>query len=147
MKELLIIMAGAFLVVSAVAGRFSAESAGNASVGLCLSTDKAEYAAGEPVVIVLTVFNHSGREVTFRFTSSKRYDFTIQDENGNEMWRWSEGRMFLMVLGEEVIGPGREEVIYTERYTGELKSGNYQVTGILAAADKAMSGSVTIVVE
>jgi len=55
--------------------------------------------------------------------------------------------MFAQMLGEETLGPGREEVVYTETHTGSLQPGGYKVTGALISANRPLSASLTITVE
>ena len=115
--------------------------------GVSLTTDKAIYAAGESIVIELIVFNRTSKNLTFDFRDAQHYDFIIEDTEGNSVWTWAEGRMFAQVLGEEVLGPGREEVIYTETFDEPLQPGRYKVTGALIAANRPMSASLMITIE
>ena len=115
--------------------------------GVSLTTDKAIYAAGETIVMELVVFNRSAENLTFDFGSAQHYDFIIEDTEGNSVWTWAEGRMFAQVLGEEVLGPGREQVVYTETFDEPLQPGRYKVTGVLIAANRPMSASVMITIE
>lgn len=115
--------------------------------GISVSVNKPIYSSGEPISMALYVFNNTGQEVTFLFSDAQRYDFTIEDEEGREVWRWSEGRMFAQVLGEETLGPGREEIRYTASYQGALEPSSYQITGIVVAKNRPMSASVSIVVK
>ncbi len=112
--------------------------------GFTISSDKAVYVSGEPIVMSLTVFNHSGSDTTFHFNSSQRYDFFIQGHEGKEVWRWSKGRAFGMMLGEESLGPSRTEATYSEVFKGPLKPGLYTVVGLLADVEASMSGEITI---
>jgi len=114
------------------------------SYGISMSTDKMSYSVNEPIKMTLKIFNYNEENVVFHFNTSQRYDFIIEDEEGNEVWRWSKDRMFAMVLGEETLGPTNPEIIYTVEYNGKLNSGYYKVTGILVAQDRPMSGSVII---
>ena len=115
--------------------------------GVSLRTDKAIYAAGESIVIELIVFNRTSKNLTFDFRDAQHYDFIIEDTDGNSVWRWAEGRMFAQVLGEETLGPGREEVVYTETYAGPLQRGGYEVTGALISSNRPLSASLTITIE
>mgnify|MGYP001030298021 CR=1 FL=1 len=119
----------------------------NMNYGISMTTDKVSYSFGEPVKMMFKVFNYTEENVVFHFNGSQRYDFIIEDEEGNEIWRWSKERMFAMVLGEEVLGPHNPEVIYTEEYKGKLSSGYYKVTGIFIAKDRPMFGSIIIEVK
>lgn len=119
----------------------------NISYGISIMTDKMSYSVGEPITMTLKIFNYTEEDIVFCFNSAQRYDFIIEDEEGNEVWRWSSDRMFAMVLGEETLGLDSLEIIYTAEYKGELSPGYYKVTGIFVAQDKPMSGSIIIEVK
>ena len=118
-----------------------------AGFGVSVATDRAVYTVGEPIIIIeLQVFNRTGKEITLNFRDAQRYDFVIEDEEGNKMWQWSAGMMFAQVLGQETLGPGKEELTYSATYEEKLTPGKYKVTGVLFAQDKPMSGNIVIVV-
>ena len=148
-----VVLAGVFGLATAGwggGGEISAQTDGTMAelaFGVSLSTDKAIYAAGESIVMELVVFNRTGESLTFDFMNAQHYDFIIEDAEGNSVWRWSEGRMFAQMLGEETLGPGREEVVYTETHTGPLPPGGYKVTGSLISANRPLSASLTITIE
>ena len=119
----------------------------NMNYGISMITNKINYSVGEPIMIALKIFNYTEEDITFHFNTSQRYDFIIEDEEGNEVWRWSEDKMFTMVLGEEILGPTNAEVIYTAEYKDRLSSGYYKFTGFFIAQEKAMSGSIIIEVK
>jgi len=119
----------------------------NMNYGISMSTDKMNYSVGEPIMMTLKIFNYTEEDITFNFNTGQRYDFVIEDEEGNEIWRWSQDMMFAMVLGEEILGPDNPEVIYTEECKGKLSSGYCKVTGIFVARDRPMSGSIIIEVK
>ena len=115
--------------------------------GISMTTDKMSYSIGEPIVMTLKIFNYTEEDVVFHFNTSQRYDFIIEDVEGNEIWRWSQDMMFAMVLGEEILGPTNPEIIYTAEYTDKLSPGYYKVTGFFVAWDRPMSGSIIIEVK
>ena len=119
----------------------------NMNYGISMTTNKMSYTMGEPITMTLKIFNYAEEDVVFHFNTSQRYDFIIEDEEGNEIWRWSEGRMFAQMLGEETLGSANPEIIYKAEYKGKLSSGFYKVTGILVAQEKLMSGSIIIEVK
>jgi len=119
----------------------------NINYGISMSTDKISYSVGEPIKMTLKIFNYTEKDIVFNFNNSQRYDFIIEDEEENEVWRWSEGRMFAQMLGEEILGPDNPEIIYTLKYQSKLSSGYYKVTGILVTKDRLMSGSIIIEVK
>jgi len=119
----------------------------NMNCGISMMTDKMSYSVDVPIIMTLKIFNYTEEEITFHFNTGQRYDFIIEDEEGSKIWRWSEDKMFTMVLGEEILVPTNPEVIYTAEYKGKLSSGYYKVTGILVAKDRTMSGNVVIIVK
>jgi hypothetical protein len=119
----------------------------NMNYGISMSTGKMNYSVGEPIVMTLKVFNYTEEEMIFHFNTSQRYDFIIEDEEGEEIWRWSKDKMFAMVLGEEALGPHNPEVNYSAECKSKLSPGYYKVTGILVAQDRPMSGNVIIIVK
>jgi len=119
----------------------------NMNYGISMSNDKMSYSVGEPITMTLKVFNYTEENVAFHFNTSQRYDFIIEDEEGNEIWCWSEDKMFTMVLGEETLGPTNTEITYTVEYKDKLNPGYYKITGIFVAQDRPMSGSIIIEVK
>jgi len=122
----------------------SASEGRNMNYGISMSTDKMSYSVGEPIKMTLKVFNYTEEDIVFHFNTAQRYDFIIEDEEGSKIWRWSEGRMFAQMLGEEILEPTNPEIIYTTEYKGKLSPGYYKVTGILVPQDRLMSGSIII---
>lgn len=119
----------------------------NMKYGISMMTDIMSYSVGESIMMTLKVFNYTEEDVVFHFNTSQRYDFIIEDEKGNEVWRWSKDRIFAMVLGEETLGPTNTEIIYTAEYKGKLSPGYYKITGVFVAQDRPMSGSIIIEVK
>ena len=110
---------------------------GESSLTTTLATDRAAYASGQPVGLILTVTNAGGAPVTLRFTSGQRYDFTIGPAGGDPVWRWSAGRAFIQMLGEERVSPG-SRLEFRERYGGVLEPGRYRATGVVTAMDRQL---------
>ena len=119
----------------------------NMNYGISIMTDKTSYNVGGPIIITLKIFNYTEGEITFHFNTGQRYDFIIEDEKGNEIWRWSQDMMFTMALGEETLGPTNTEIIYAAGYKDKLNPGYYKVTGIFIAPEKLMSGNIIIEVK
>jgi len=116
----------------------------NMNYGISMMTDKMSYSVGEPIIITLKIFNYTEEEITFHFNTGQRYDFIIEDEEGSKIWRWSEEKMFTMVLGEETLGLNNPEITYTAEYRDKLNPGYYKITGIFVVQDRLMSGSIII---
>src|SRR5690554_2717163 len=108
-----------------------------------------------PVIrMALQVYNYSQLPVTFDFTTSQRYDFAIYDSMGREVWRWSDDKGFLQVIGQLILQPG-ESVVYTAEHVFTDKNGEpmptdlYTLKGELTAtgrdfwAPRIMEGKVS----
>ena len=119
----------------------------NMNYGVFVATDKMSYSMGEPITMTLKIFNYTEEDIVFYFNSAQRYDFIIEDEEGNEVWRWSKNMMFAQMLGEEILGPDNPEIIYTLKYQSKLSSGYYKINGIFVAQEKPMSGSIVVEVQ
>ncbi len=114
--------------------------------GLSLAANKGIYKEGEVIELALKVFNYSKDNIIFNFKDGQRYDFIIENEEEEKVWQWSEGKMFIMALGREILGPDKREIVYKENYSGKLKPGNYKVTGIFTSMERMM-GSIEITVK
>ena len=119
----------------------------NMNYGISMTTNKMSYTMGEPITMTLKIFNYTEEDIVFHFNNSQRYDFIVEDKEGNEVWRWSEGRMFAQMLGEEILGPTNIEIIYSVKYKDKLNPGYYKVTGYFVAQDRPMSGSIVVEVK
>ena len=115
--------------------------------GAGLATDSPVYRPGQPILITFEVFNHTSVPVRLDFNSGQRYDFVIEDNGGNEIWRWSAGKMFTMAMGQEELGPGNSRLIYEIEYAARLKPGQYKVIGILTDARRQTSATISVDVE
>ncbi len=57
------------------------------------------------VYALLSAVNLTRQPVELQFSSSQRFDFRLLDCRGREIWRWSDGKAFLEVMGSEKLGP------------------------------------------
>lgn len=95
-------------------------------------TDKSRYSVGEPVKISITLMNKGRDAIELTFTSAQRYDFIIMGK-GKEVWRWSSGKAFAMVLESLHLTAGEKQT-YTETWKPKnAASGKYEVTGIITS--------------
>ncbi len=90
----------------------------------------------------LTVENDGDDSVSFQFSDAQRAEFVATDEDGEEVWRWSEGRMFGQMLGSAELDPGASETF--EGMWENPPSGEYTITGSLAANGATPSAETTI---
>ena len=121
-----------------------AEEPAELSLRLSLSTNGAAYQSGEPIHIRFAMVNQTGTPIRLEFTSAQRFDVTIGDAHGNEVWRWSEGRMFAAVMGHETLGPEDPRLTYEAVFRGSLTPGPYQVRAWLTDARRRFSSTMGI---
>jgi uncharacterized membrane protein len=95
-------------------------------------TDKGEYSVGEEVKISVTVTNRGMNPVELIFMSAQRYDFIVVKDD-REVWRWSNNKMFAMVLESLLLKPGEKQT-YMETWEPKcITSGEYEVIGTVTS--------------
>jgi len=113
-------------------------------VSICHTTDKTAYAVGEPIRATIAVINRTSNEVYLSFRDAQRFDFRIERE-GKEVWRWSQGRMFAQMLGEERLTAGTS-LSFSVEYKETLEPGLYQVTGMITAVPAPLVAKINVVI-
>ncbi|MBT2569619.1 BsuPI-related putative proteinase inhibitor [Planococcus sp. ISL-110] len=78
-----------------------------------------------------TLVNQTGEPHTFEFTSSQRYDFSLANESGEEVFLFSSVSVYLQVLGEETLDQGDKLSYEFEIPQLELEPGTYELTAWL----------------
>ncbi|MEX0875512.1 MAG: BsuPI-related putative proteinase inhibitor [Actinomycetota bacterium] len=91
----------------------------------------------------LKVCNTSPDVVKRTFATSQRYDFEVK-RGGDVIWRWSDGRMFTQVVGQETWKLN-ECKTWTEEWSGTTSAGalaaqgEYQTIGVLKTSPEMRS--------
>ena len=116
------------------------------SLTATLTADKATYARGEPITFTLRVVNGSSRPVRLGFRTAQHFDLVMEDGQGREVWRWSAGRLFAQVLGEETLGASGGEFLARATAEGRFPAGTYTVKGTIPALEGSLSASTTVTV-
>lgn len=151
-RVILVLAAGAaVLVVAALVvaqgGDEAESSAVPEAVGVALMTESLNVAQSTPLAVTIAVFNGTQEQLVLGFRDSQRYDLTVRDEAGEEVWRWSDGKAFLQALGSEGLGPDRPLLPYEVTCEHELEPGAYTVTGEIPAMSGKLSASLSITVK
>lgn len=81
--------------------------------------------------IQFTVENVSDEVELLRFGTSQKYDYEIFNEEGEQIYHFSEGKSFLQVIEEIELQPG-EKLSY-DLVLPELEPGKYTLTASLVA--------------
>ncbi len=99
------------------------------------SGDDGLFDEGEDIEMTLTLINCADNEVRLSFPTTQRYEVSIEDEAGIEVWNSSDDKAFSQVTGEETIATG-ETIVYTETWEQEdsqgeqVPPGTYRVSAL-----------------
>jgi hypothetical protein len=98
----------------------------------------------------LTLRNSTDQPVRLTFPSGQRFDLELRNEQGHIVHRWSDGKAFPMVLGEETIAAGAEKnyvavARLADRAGKPLPPGKYVATAWLTTmGPRTYAASVTL---
>lgn len=84
----------------------------------------------------LTVTNDETEPIELTFRDSGLADFAVLEE-GTEVWRWSDGRMFAQVIGHERLEPGESATFDAE--WPDPSPGEYTAVAELRVTDRAVT--------
>ena len=99
------------------------------------SGDDGLFDEGEDVEMTLTLINCGDNEVRLSFPTTKRFEVSIEDEAGLEVWNSSDNKAFDQVIGEQLIASG-DTVVYVETWEQEdsrgeqVPPGTYRVSAL-----------------
>jgi uncharacterized protein YndB with AHSA1/START domain len=89
------------------------------------------------------VENAGESAVDLTFTSGQQFDIVVTDD-GEAVWRWSDGRMFTQAIEELTLEPG-DELSFNGTWENP-DPGTYEVTGSLAAQSESAEATTTLTV-
>jgi len=82
----------------------------------------------ENVEFDFQLFSHFERNRDIMFNSGQQFEITIENEAGEEVYRYSEGKAFTMALVYETIGPGKS-LEWTNKWDRKDKEDKYLESG------------------
>jgi hypothetical protein len=134
-----------FLLWVAVSGSCALDSAEVDALGLevLVRVEPARLSPGGGARAILTVTNAGAQVARLVYPTSQRYDFLLLDLRGNQLWRWSAGRMFLQVVTTDSLEPGAS-VVYEESFTLPGVAGQYRLVGSLMLMDGVVSDTAVL---
>lgn len=95
------------------------------------------------VTFEFAVSNAGTEPVELRFTDAAKAEFTVEDE-GEEVWRFTEGRVFAQVISADRLAPD-ETTIYSAEWTTP-KPGEYTAIAELRAQEATCEARTPVVV-
>lgn len=86
----------------------------------------------DSVAFALTARNDGDEDVEMTFSDAQRAEFVVSDDGG-EVWRYGEGRMFAQMLQTTALAPG--ESTTADATWEDPEPGDYEVVATLAASN------------
>jgi len=86
--------------------------------GVQLTTDRATYAAGQPVLLTFKVANTTKKPITYDFASGQQASFSITDAKGNPVWDSTASRALFRGITHLTLAPGESktyQAVWNER--------------------------------
>lgn len=135
-----VLLAGMVLAGCAAPGE-RASGGGDADLeGLAISVEA--NVGSDSVRLLMHLTNTGDDAMEFRFRSSQRYDFVVDDSAGERVWRWSDGMAFTQALAEAELAPG-ETWDFEAAWSPGGREGVHRVTGLITARDRDVRQSTT----
>jgi hypothetical protein len=75
---------------------------------------------GGDVRFAIEVSNGTRKQVELDFPDGRTHDFVVLDTAGQEVWRWSAGRMFTQGMQNRLL-EAQDAVVYAERWRPTVK--------------------------
>lgn len=98
---------------------------------------------GAPLSFVLTVHNPSDEARRLGFASGKTHDVSVSRADGREVWRLSDGLVYIQMLTEIVLPPGGSRDLPARwDVPSDLAPGDYRALATLPARAGALEAPV-----
>jgi hypothetical protein len=98
---------------------------------------------GDTVHMALRATNATGEVVDLTFPSGQSFDFVVL-QDGREVWRWSEDRMFTQAIRHERMEPGETRIHEAEWVAPAEISGEVLVRGFLTAQEHRLEQQIRV---
>lgn len=84
---------------------------------------------GNAVAFTFRVTNNAKKKLELVFPSGQTHDLVVFDNAGEEVWRWSAGRMFTQALQNRIVG-AHETISYEVAWTPPGRSPGTMLTAV-----------------
>jgi hypothetical protein len=104
---------------------------------------------GEPLAFVLTVHNPAAEPRRLTFSSAKTHDVTVSRADGEQVWRLSDGLVYIQMLTEIVLPPhGSRELPARWDVPLDAEPGQYRARGTVPTQSSPLEApAVTFTLE
>lgn len=118
------------------------------SVEFLLIPEQKQIAADrEEFEVEIILKNNSNLTQEYTFNTSQKYDLSLTDEDGNEVYRWSRDKSFLQAIQHLRLGVRETESWQTAIKIEDLSPGKYKLEGWLTDRRRSHSYSLTLEIE
>lgn len=116
-------------------------------LGFGVSLDKTTYGPGQRVLVRITIRNTKNTPLELTFPSGQDFDVVIRNEKGEEVYRWSQGRVFTQAIRQVRIEGERNwsVAIDLDQRFFDLVAGNYTLTANLAVIGPKFESTIGFV--
>jgi Intracellular proteinase inhibitor len=104
----------------------------------------AKVAVGSDVDLALQVTNLASHAVEVNFPSGQTHEFVILDSTGQEVWRWSTGKMFTQALQNRQVD-ANETLSFREHWESHGHHGKYTALASLRSSNHPVEERVEFV--
>jgi hypothetical protein len=98
----------------------------------------------DAVHFALRVINEGDRKIELNFTNGMTHDFAVLNERGQQVWRWSDGRLFTSAYQNKVLRSD-DTLSFNESWK-PLAPGRYTAIARLASQNYPQEQRVTFAV-
>lgn len=110
---------------------------------LSITATKKHYSTKEMIPLRVRLINTTDQPKMVHYSDQARFDLYVQKPDGQEVWRWSHGKMFAQVLGSGLLKPFERLDSLDKIPAGTLAPGDYKVFG-LSTAEELVGEAVSI---
>ncbi|WP_049923990.1 BsuPI-related putative proteinase inhibitor [Halopiger djelfimassiliensis] len=96
-----------------------------------------------PVTFQFTVTNTGAEPIELEFTDACKAEFVVEDD-GTEIWRFTEGRMFAQVMSSKTLDP--DESLTVDAEWADPDPGEYDAVAELRARNETCNAGTEITV-
>lgn len=127
MRKVCLLLLLGFLLVGCSAANKDVET-NSGSEGIAAGEMEATLKENSPLFFQYEVKNQTEKRITLKFTSSQRFDYSVETKEGERIYLFSSLASFAQVLGEETVERGGTLSYEIDLRDLDLKTGEYILT-------------------
>jgi hypothetical protein len=102
-----------------------------------IATLKKDFPADEIVPLRVSITNTGDKDATLTYPTGQKYEFSVTDSTGAEVWQWSAGRSFTQEIVAVKVKPTENYNFFGRIDAGLLPPGVYTATAWITAEELA----------